>query len=728
LAFFENIKVPECYQLIDTPRKLSWLIDQLSITKEFAYDIETNHPTIKNKEKKRWFRRNCKLYIAGLSFAWGRTSVQTPFKPGYAAYIPLYRTDDTEYWGSRQTAVVEAIKRILECPTPKVAQNGKFDSYHLKRILGINVKNFNFDTMLAHVLLDEECKESTHGLKSKYDEHGRKVTHGMSDQYLDIGTSAFKKDLDEALTYYDPGYRRYSKVPLDVIYPYGCADSDFTLALKFIFQERLEKEGTYSVFKNITMPLQYAIMKMELHGVPLDVERANSVFKEQKAIMDASAIQVHQIVGKEFDVGSNTVLGRVLFEDLGLEGGERNKNGWVVDAEALQKLNHPSIEHLLKYRRAQKIGSTFAESALALVEEVDNGIGWVHPNYNLLTVTGRLSCDEPNFTQLPRKENGGSIVKGMWQCKEDYVFIFMDFSQMELRVMSHVSGDPGWIDDYNKGYDKHSATAKRIWNLDCEIAEVGKKFKEFRTKAKTVNFGIAYGKSAYSLSTDLGMTVEEAEHFINVDYFGASPVLKGWIDYVHDFSEKNGHVSNIFGRIRHLPDAMIQLPAKMWWPQIKPDCYRWCAMPKELGFEEDPNELSEEMIKAQIKAKRLIKYNKCCDCKCLKSCFVNSEVRRLKKIKGEAMRQSVNTVIQGSAADMASLALVWISQDMVKHSVNAAPFVYIHDEIGCYTHKNDVERATEIMKHNMTTRLREVTQFRVPLEVDISCVSNWGSK
>ncbi|MDC1299904.1 DNA polymerase [bacterium] len=732
--FFNEIKVPRTYSLIDTPRKLSWLARELENTEYMAFDIENNHPTVKSKARIREFRKTATIVITGISFAWDRKDIQDPWRSGKAAYLPLARSDDSAYWGEKQDKVVDVLRSILESEVPKCAQNGKFDVRELAQRLQIYVKNFKFDTMLAHSLLDEDRVESTHALKSKYNKGGTKIIKmGMSDKYLSIGTSQFKRDLDDALDHYDPVLKRYSKVPLEILYPYGCSDSDFTLSLMRVFMPRLEEEGLNFVFDNIVMPLSHSITLLELHGCPLDIEKAKKVEQEQLALQKELEPLIYEQAGREFLITSSEQLGHILFEVMKFPGGTRNKKGWVTDSDVLQALDHPIAELLLKYRRSSKIQTTYCTSTIDLVQErTQNGaIGWVHPNYWLDTVTGRLRCQNPNMTNLPRPENGGDIVKSLWVCEDDHVIVFKDFSQIELRVIAHASGEPTWVDGFHRGEDMHAAMAKVAFKLDCEVGEVKTLHKAERSKAKAINFGIAYGESIYSLAESLEIPYEEADKLINEDYFGAAPVLKSWIDSVHKFTEENAYIPNIFGRRRHLNDVNILIPNSLPWGDKNdlPPCWRKCVPPYKISVDtSDLHSISENNIKQLIRVGKHTNYFKCCNCQHLKSCFVNSEVKFLKAKKARALRQSVNSVIQGSAADMTSWSLIQMTDDFKRYSLPASPILYIHDEVGVYTHKKYIDKVLEIMEDCMVPRLQKFTQFRVPIETDTEIVTCWGDK
>ena len=732
MNFFQNVNVPTNYLLVDSPRKLSQLSEILNSSSRFAFDIETTHPTVKNKEKSRNYLRQSPAQVAGIAFSWGREFEQELWMPGAAAYVPLINRDESPFWKSIQYRVISVLREILENPVPKIAHNGKFDVGQIAKALGIFTRNLKFDTMLAHAILDEDRRTSSHALKSDFGKNGVETKKGCANTYLNIEGSVFKEDLADALRHFDPIWRRYHKVPLDVLYPYACADADMTLSLVYPFLRMMEEEGLTWVFQNIVMPLQHSIMLLELHGAPLSISRAKQVEQEQLRIQESVKQEIYDIAGHEFLISSPEKLGEVLFLEMGLPGGRKNEHGkWLVDAEVLRGIDHPISEPVLKFRKAQKIQSTYATAALGLVQEVTGDIGWVHPTYWLDSATGRLKCEDPNLTNLPRPENGGDIVKSMWVCDEDYVIVFKDFSQIELRVIAHESNEPVWVDGFNNGLDMHAAMAHKIWNLDCPVEEVKDKYKENRSKAKTINFGIAFGESEYSLANRLGITYEEAYSLIHKDYFGTAPVLKWWIDYTHNFAETNGYVTNMFGRRRHLPDAQIQVPASVPWPHEseRPKCYARGVAPYQIGLgSEDIFEIRPEIIKQLIKSKKQTRFFRCCDCSHLRSCFINSEVRYLKSTKARALRQSVNSIIQGGAADMTSISFNKITQEIQQNNLRSRPILYIHDEIGCYTHVQDVNAVERIMEDCMTRQLKELTNFRVPILTDTEIVKSWGDK
>jgi DNA polymerase I-like protein with 3'-5' exonuclease and polymerase domains len=729
--FFVKQKVPRSYHLINNPKKLSWLRDELLRVSEFSFDIETNHPT--SKARKIKVPEGFKEVLSGISFSWNyqestiRKSAKPWWRPGTAAYVPLHTSEDAPFWKGRQDKALSIVQDILRSPASKIAQNGKFDLRKLAELEDMQVVGFDFDVMLAHILLDEERLFSSHALKSEYNKEGNLYKLGMSDAYLDTTSGQFKDDLSTALDFYDSRWRRYSKVPLDILYPYGCADSDMTLALKHVFQPMLEAEGLTWGFETLSMPLANELVRMELHGVPVLLDVVRQVIEEQGALMKDTEGLVYQLCGKEFKIGSDKELGKVLFEELGLVGKKNDNHQWVTDADAIRAVEHPVAEPVLKWKRAQKILSSYAIPALENVQEITNEgkVGWVHPSFFAETVTGRLTMSNPTLNVLPRPENGGGIVKSMYAGGSDYRFIFKDYSQIELKVVAHLSQEPVWIESFRNKYDMHAAMAQRIWHPECPIEQIKELHSPSRSNAKTVNFGIIYGQTIFALAEKLNITVEEADKLVNEDYFGAAPVLKAWIDATHEFAETYGYVTSMFGRRRHLPDALLHVPVAPPKPHYgnRPTCFMNGPNLEGLGLEYDEvPRISEYDLGVRIRQTGRDFLYKCIKCHCLHSCISNREVRKLKGAYNRAMRQSVNAPVQSSAAEMTSLAMVLVNGELRNRRLDAMAIMNTHDEIAVYSHTSCVDEACQLMDYYMVDYMTELFNFSVPLSVDTAVV------
>jgi DNA polymerase I-like protein with 3'-5' exonuclease and polymerase domains len=275
----------------------------------------------------------------------------------------------------------------------------------------------------------------------------------------------------------------------------------------------------------------------------------------------------------------------------------------------------------------------------------------------------------------------------------------------------------------------HSAMAHAIWKLACNVDQVKKLHPVLRRKAKAVNFGIAFGETAFGLSKNIGCSYEEAYKLINEDFFGVAPTLKSCIDSVHKFVMEEGYVSNIFGRRRHLKDATLEVPYGMRWPdrEERRKCYRNTVAPYLIGYN------TQDMYKAEsidisngIYRNELKQFYKCRNCSHLKSCFINSEVGYIKRKIERAKRQSFNMIVQGSAADMTSLSLVWITQELKKRGLDAKVCLYVHDEVAVYAKDEHVDAVVSVMQECMGPRMEKFTNFAVPLVVDTEIKQHWG--
>ena len=738
--FFKQLNTPSTYFLIDTPKKLSWLVDQLLVAKEFAYDIETDHPTSKSeKVPKQWDTK-----LGGIAFAWGRDKVTRPWTPGLSAYIPIIKSNGEPYWKDKQQAVLDQIKRVLESDIPKIAHNGKFDNRELLLLNGIRVKNFTFCTYLAHAILDEDRVTCFHRLKSTRNAQGEITTLGVSDAYLDLQNFDFKGELDDALEHYDPVFKRYTKVPLDVLAPYGCADTDLTLSLKFVFDEMLKKENLSVYFQQILMPIQDMVKDMEVHGAPLDIEHTTRLIEQKKALMRQLEPRVIEELGQgPFNIGSAKQLGHILFDVIGIEGGKRNeKSGdWKVDSATLDEIDHPALITLKEWKRCQHMVANYMEPALIAAKDkiYNNKIGLVRSTYFLDSATGRLKSQAPNLSNLPKPEKGGIDVKSCYACPPGYWMIFKDYSQIELRVIAHISKDQGWIEAFINGYDMHSATAKKLFKLPCTVEEVGKLYKPLRSKAKGFNFGVPYGASAHRMHVTMGIPIEEAEKLMS-EFFATAPGVGQFIELMHYYAKNYGYVNNIFGRVRHLPNAGLPEPATVQWPpKYEMDnlwCYRKGPTLKELNIsnEIDPNFVQEAEMYAlpekeySNRVKRLKKWSNCHTCNYVKSCVVNRHVKATKGKISHALRQSVNSPIQGSAVEMLSMSMVWMAEEFEKKNIDARPILHIHDEVCVFVHEDHLKEAEAIMEDCMVRRMQEYTGFSVPLVTDTEIVQRWSDK
>jgi len=716
-----SAEFPPGWVLVNTPKKLWWLRDVLRNVREIAADVETTKPTAAKFEGVP--SPNTK--VCGISFSWA---------PGQAAYVPMYLNEEGDtFWKQKSVfdKVVELIAAPLENPdVDKLFQNGKFDIKELYKSFGIKVRGFAFDTMLAHYLLDEEGKFSgvrNHGLKD------------MAEHYITPDAKKFEKLLDEALDYYDPHYRRYSMVPVDIIYPYGCADSDWCLQLTRIFEPELRKQnllswsdavemglGEWGLFPDLLIPVSVVAAQMEMKGLMIDMAKVDELDAFYTKKKEEIAEKVFVLAGRKFDIDSPQVLGEVLFDEMKLPGGRKNKLGWSTDKHVLEKLaedGHTIAKHLQEYRSSFKLKGSYVDSYRRLTE---SGKYRLHPNYWINgTVTGRWSASEPNTMQLPRPENGGDLIKAMYIADPGYKLVLCDFSQIELRMAAHCSKDPAWIEAFEAGYDFHAATAHRAFKLDCSVDEVKKLHPDKRRGAKSVNFGILFGMTLWGLANELGWPQADAQKFLD-DYFAGCPDLKAWIDETHELIVSKGYVVNPFGRRRRLPEAMMWVPAK-FRPSGSPRCF---ASKKMLNFYKDFQiDVAQEQDREWSNSDVRVIFGghlsqECVGCPVLGMCAFQNEQSRREYVVEERKRQGLNAIVQGGAVDLTNTCLVRIQRQIYANEWNAYPVLQIHDELGVLVRDDHVEQTMRMMKDVMENTVK----LRVPLKADPQAVQRWSDK
>ena len=311
---------------------------------------------------------------------------------------------------------------------------------------------------------------------------------------------------------------------------------------------QIKQDGFESLLYDIELPLARVLAEMELCGFKIDCQGIEAYGHALKTAADELQLRIYSYAGEEFNISSPKQLGEVLFEKLGLPKSRKTKTGYSTDAETLQKLidKHPIIEDILEYRQVTKLKSTYADG---LVKAADSS-GRVHSILNQTgTATGRLSSSEPNLQNIPvRTELGRQFRKFFIPESEDYVLIDADYSQIELRLLAHISNDKAMIDSFLSGEDIHTMTAARVFNVPLEMVT-----SELRKEAKAVNFGIMYGIGEYSLSEDLKISRVQARDYIQ-SYFEKFPQIRAYLDQVQEQAKQNGYVTTFFGRRRYIPE------------------------------------------------------------------------------------------------------------------------------------------------------------------------------
>ena len=454
--------------------------------------------------------------LVGISFA---------VKEKEAWYVPIPK--DRE----EATKIVAAFAPALQnAKSMKIGQNIKFDIMVLRKY-GIRVKGTLFDTMIAHYLLNPELR---HGMDY------------LAETYLGYKPIPITNLIGEK------GKSQLSMrdVPLDQISEYAAEDADVALRLKNFFAPELVKAGIEHLFSDIEMPLIYVLAEMELTGVRLDTTALKQSSEELTGALLQTEKEIYALAGTEFNINSTRQVGEVLFDRLKIEGKAKKTKtgGYSTSEDILEKLRtkHPIVDKLLEYRRVKKLLSTYVD---ALAELIDPITGKVHTSYNqTVTATGRLSSTNPNLQNIPIRNALGREIRKAFIPDEGCTFFSADYSQIELRIMAHLSGDRHMIEAFLSGADIHAATAAKIYGIKVEDVN-----SDMRRKAKTANFGIIYGISVFGLAERLGIPRLEAKELID-GYFNTYPDIRRYMDESIRVAREKGYVETIFKRKRYLPD------------------------------------------------------------------------------------------------------------------------------------------------------------------------------
>lgn len=414
--------------------------------------------------------------------------------------------------------------------TLKVGQNIKYDMIVLERH-GLKIKGPLFDTMIAHYVLQPELR------------------HNM-DYLAEIYLKYQTIHIEELIGEKGKGQKNMSDLRPEEIYEYACEDADITLQLKNVLEEELKKNDAYDLFKDIEMPLIPTLARMEMNGVRIDTEalkQTSVVFTER---MKSIEQEVFAMAGEEFNVSSPKQVGEILFDKMKISDKmKKTKSGqYSTSEEVLESLRskHPIVEKILEYRGLKKLLSTYID---ALPKLINPETGKIHTSFNqAVTATGRLSSSNPNLQNIPIRDDNGKEIRKAFIPDEGEVFFSADYSQVELRIMAHLSNDATMIEAFNSGEDIHASTAAKVYHVP--LNEVT---KAMRSKAKTANFGIIYGISAFGLAERMGVDRREARELID-EYFKTYPGIREYMDRSIEDARKKGYVETIFHRRRYLMD------------------------------------------------------------------------------------------------------------------------------------------------------------------------------
>ena len=496
---------PHSYYLADTAEKQIALCEQLLREKSFAFDTETEglDPLT--------------AALVGMSFA---------IREQEAWYVPVPANRE------EATDIVLRLAPALQHPEiEKVGQNIKFDILALRKY-GVRVKGPLFDTMIAHYLLNPELR---HGMDYLAETYLKYKTVPIEDL---IGPKGKKQ-------------ASMRTVPVEQIKEYAAEDADVTLRLKHYFAPLLKQEDVESLFFEMEMPLIYVLAEMEATGVKLDTEalkQSSEVLSQQLIALEQS---IYELAGQTFNINSTKQVGEILFDKLKLdEKAKKTKTGgYSTSEEVLEKIRgkHPIVGKLLEYRGIKKLLSTYIDALPALIHPET---GKIHTSFNqAVTATGRLSSTNPNLQNIPvRDELGREIRKAFIADDDDCIFFSADYSQIELRLMAHLSNDPHMVEAFCSGADIHAATAAKIYGIPVEEVT-----SDMRRKAKTANFGIIYGISVFGLAERLGIPRAESKELID-GYFQTYPRVKEYMEESIRVAKEKGYVETLFKRKRFLPD------------------------------------------------------------------------------------------------------------------------------------------------------------------------------
>ena len=425
---------------------------------------------------------------------------------------------------------IETLKPIFENKEIlKISYKQKRDYILLKQI-GIEPHNLMFDVEIAGYLLNSNI--------SKY------TIEYLSEEYLKVNTDALIKEeepQEKQLTLFDmPKEEKPSK--RNYIYAYLINKLYYTL------EEKMKETDTEELFKTIEMPLSEVLADMQYQGIYVDKEKLQEFGNELKTRLNELTSEIYELAGEEFNINSPKQLGEILFEKLQLPMGKKNKKGYSTGVEVLEKLKdvHPIIEKLLEYRQIGKLNSTYVEGLIPCINENTHKI---HSSFHqTVTATGRISSTDPNLQNIPTRNELGKNLRKVFIPEYNKTFIDADYSQIELRVLAHISNDEHMIDAFNKDEDIHKQVASKVF--DTPMDEVT---KEQRTRAKAVNFGIVYGISDFGLSEQLKIPRKEAKQYIE-QYLSKYQGIKQFMEDIVETAKTEGYVETLFHRRRYIPE------------------------------------------------------------------------------------------------------------------------------------------------------------------------------
>ena len=506
---FESLKTTSHrYQLIDTKEEMLRIFSIFKTKKILSLDTETTSTSAIDAE------------LVGLSFA---------VEEHEAFYVPIP--------ANREEAlrIVNFFKPLYEDPKIlKVGQNLKYD-LEVLRNYDIELKGKMWDTMIAHYLIQPELRHNM---------------DYMAEIYLNYQTI----HIDELIGAKGKNQKSMRDLPPQQVYEYACEDADITLQLKNKLEPELKKYDCEKLFYDIEMPLMPVLAEMEMNGVCLDTESLSETSKILTERMNQIEARIYELAGQSFNIASPKQVGEILFDKLKIvEKAKKTKTGqYVTSEEVLQQLKnkHEIVSDILEHRGLKKLIGTYID---ALPKLINPKTGHIHTSFNqTITATGRLSSSDPNLQNIPIRGEDGKEIRKAFVPEPGCLFFSADYSQIELRVMAHLSQDENMVRVFNEGKDLHAATAANIYKKPIEEVT-----RDERTKSKRANFGIIYGITVFGLAERLDIPRDEAKMLID-GYFETFPQVHDYMEQSKEVARKQGYVTTLFGRRRYLPDINSQ--------------------------------------------------------------------------------------------------------------------------------------------------------------------------
>jgi DNA polymerase-1 len=495
--------------VVTTEGQLSSLVTELSRAARIAIDVETTSTDA------------MKADLVGISLA---------TEPGRSYYVPVGHLLAQGPAGQLPVGLVaERLGPVLVNPkVAKSAHNGKYDLTVLKRH-GIEVRDLDFDTMIAAYLL--EPSRRGFGLK-------------------DLAWSKLGLEMKPITDLIGKGRGQITmaQVPIADAAAYAGADADATARLVDVLEKELREREQWNLFRDVEMPLVHVLMDIEMVGVALDTDELLDISTDMHKRIVELEEQIQGLAGRPFNLSSTQQLGRILFDELKLPVKAKTKTGFSTRASVLEELRgqHSIIDLILEHRQLTKIKSTYVD-ALPLL--VNRETGRVHTSYNQTgTVTGRLSSSDPNLQNIPVRTELGRHVRCAFVSQEGWVLLAADYSQVELRILAHISQDPGLLAAFDRGEDIHASTAATVFEVPLSAVT-----PEMRRIAKTINFGIIYGMGEYGLSQRTSLSVEQSRKFIE-NYFARYEKVRDYVEGTKAEARERGYVSTLLGRRRYFPE------------------------------------------------------------------------------------------------------------------------------------------------------------------------------